>query len=97
MSGVSRPGRRPLPAVQVRRAALLGTALLGLGLAVAAPANAQSTAITVGTPGPACKGATPPTGIAAVAAAAPGAVITVCPGVYTGTVVINKPLTLRGA
>ena len=32
-----------------------------------------------------------------MSAAAPGAVITVCPGVYTGTVVVAKPLTLRGA
>ena len=97
MSGVPRSGRRPLPAVPVRHAALLGTALLGLGLVVAAPAAAQSTTITVGVAGPSCRGATQPTIAAAVTAAAPGAVITVCPGVYTGTVVINKSLTLRGA
>jgi hypothetical protein len=97
MSGVPRPGRRPLPAVRVRHAALLGTALLGLGLVVAAPAVAQSTTITVGVAGPGCLGATQSTLAAAVAGAAPGAVITVCPGVYTGTVVISKPVTLRGA
>jgi hypothetical protein len=76
----------------------MGSALLGAGLIIAAPAAAAPAApITVGTPGPACRGATQPTVTAAVAAAAPGAVITVCPGVYTGTVVIDKPLTLRGA
>jgi hypothetical protein len=97
MSGVSRSGRRPLTAVRVRHAALVGTAVLGLGLAVTTPAAAASTAITVGIAGPNCKGPTQPTVIAAVAAAAAGAVITVCPGIYTGTVVVNKPLTLRGA
>lgn len=97
MSGVSRRGQRPLAARRIRRAAVLGTALLGLGLVVAGPAAAQATTITVGQPGPSCRGATQPTIVAAVAAAAPGAVITVCPGVYTGTVGIGKPLTLRGA
>jgi hypothetical protein len=97
MSGVIRPGRRPLAAARVRRAALVGTAVLGLGLAVAAPAEAAPTALTVGTAGPSCKAPTQATVIAAVAAAAPGAVITVCPGTYTGTVVISTALTLRGA
>jgi hypothetical protein len=97
MSGVSRSGRRPLTAVRVRHAALVGTAVLGLGLAVTTPAAAAPTAITVGIAGPNCKGPTQPTVMAAVNAAAAGAVITVCPGVYTGTVVVTKPLTLRGA
>ncbi|HEY0813521.1 MAG TPA: right-handed parallel beta-helix repeat-containing protein [Pseudonocardia sp.] len=97
MSGVPRLVRRSLPARGARRAALLGTALLGLGLVVVAPATAQATTITVGVAGPSCRGATTSSVAAAVAAAAPGAVITVCPGIYTGTVVISKPLTLHGA
>ncbi len=96
MPAHARTASRPL--VSARRAAVLGAAVLGLGLGLAVvPASAQATTLTVGTPGPSCKAPTQPTVIAAVAAASPGAVITVCPGVYTGTVVIDKPLTLRGA
>ena len=97
MSGVSRSGRRPLTAVRARHAALVGTAVLGLGLAVTAPASAAPMALTVGTAGPNCKAPTQTTVKDAVSAAAPGAVITVCPGLYTGTVMVTKPLTLRGA
>lgn len=81
----------------LRRTAFVGCAVLGLGVALASPAHAAPAGIVVGVAGPSCPAPTHPTLVAAVAAAPPGATITVCPGVYAGTVDVTKPLTLRGA
>lgn len=73
-------------------------AVLGAGLVLVGPASAQSAPVLrVGVASAACPAPTQPTLVAAVAAAAAGSTILVCPGVYTGTVVVDKPLTLRGA
>jgi parallel beta-helix repeat protein len=98
MSGLVRVGASPSVTIRSRRVAVLGVAVLGLGLAVVSPAAAAPPpSLTVGVPSATCVGPTQPTVIAAVAAAPAGATITVCPGVYPGTVVVTKPLTLRGA
>ena len=95
MSGRSRSGsRRSVSA----RAAVVAAVLLGTGLAAAAPASAQGFAsITVGAAGPACPAPTHATLADAVAAAAPGSTIAVCAGIFTGTVVVDKPLVFLGA
>lgn len=92
----------PLEMTSVRKSsryvAVAGGALLSTGLVLAGPAAAQaSPVLTVGVASAACPTPTYPTLVAAVAAALPGSTILVCPGVYPGTVVVDKPLTLRGA
>ncbi|MBN9099085.1 MAG: right-handed parallel beta-helix repeat-containing protein [Pseudonocardia sp.] len=72
--------------------------VLGAGLLLVGPAAAQvPPVLRVGVASAACPAPTHPTLVAAVAAAAPGSTILVCPGVYPGTVVVDKPLILRGA
>lgn len=83
--------------VALRRTALVGCAVLGFALTQAANPAHAAPGIVVGASGPACPAPTHPTLVAAVAAATPGATITVCPGTYPGTVEVTKPLTLRGA
>nr|WP_239029383.1 right-handed parallel beta-helix repeat-containing protein [Pseudonocardia acidicola] len=79
-------------------AALAGAAALGLGLLTAVPAAAQpAKPIVVGVAGPACPAPAFATITAAATAAPAGSTITVCPGTYTGTVVVTKPLTFLGA
>jgi len=73
-------------------------------LPVAAPADthsapaakAQPPALIVDDDGQQCAGADATSVQAAIERAAPGAVVQVCPGVYTEFVTIDKPLTLRG-
>ncbi|MDT7704401.1 MAG: hypothetical protein QOG20_8 [Pseudonocardiales bacterium] len=98
MSGPSHTMSLRSVGVRSRRVAVLGATVLAAGLAVSAPATAATpTVLRVGVASATCVAPTYPTIVAAVAAAASGATIIVCPGVYTGTVVIDKPLTLRGA
>ena len=54
-------------------------------------------ATVVGQPGPDCPNPPPTSVQAAIDAAAPGATIYICAGVYTDQLTINKPLTLLGA
>lgn len=92
------PARGGSPrSVVARRAAVVGVLLLGIGL-VGTPAEAAPAMdLVVGAPAPGCAAPDYATVAAAVAAARAGATITVCRGVYPGTVVIDKALTLRGA
>ncbi len=77
---------------------IIGATVLGAGLLLVGPAAAQvPPVLRVGVVSAACPAPTHSTIVAAVAAATAGSTILVCPGVYTGTVVVDKPLTLRGA
>jgi parallel beta-helix repeat protein len=101
--GVPRPdgSRRGRPALVTVLATGLaaGIAIAGAGTAGAAesatlaavPAQVPSAAIPVG-----CGTATKDLA-AAIAGAAPGATLKVCPGTYAGNITIGKPLTLLGA
>lgn len=95
MTWPSRAGSRRTVPTFLCRTAFVGCAVLGFGVGV--PAHAAPPGIVVGVAGPACSAPTHPTLIAAVAAAPPGATIAVCPGTYTGTVEVTKPVSLRGA
>ncbi|MFJ7904735.1 nitrous oxide reductase family maturation protein NosD [Streptomyces sp. NPDC096198] len=74
----------------------MAAALWVSAAAVPAPAAAQGD-LVVGTASPTCTNPQYATIQAAVAAAASGATIRVCAGVYAETVIVDKPLTFLGA
>lgn len=71
-------------------------AAAALAMALAAPATAAPKALTVDDDRAQCKKAEFTTIQDAIAAAAPGATIRVCPGAYAGPISVNKPVVLDG-
>jgi hypothetical protein len=76
---------------------IVAVAAVLAGLIVASPAVAATWVVDAANPEVECQNADSPTIEGAVALAAPGDTVIVCPGSYAETVGVDKPLTLNGA